>query len=107
MANDPPVMTTHGGDRKSDEVKNQGANGTLKRGQNHASYLTARIARDHPEILQRMKKGEFKSVRAAAIEAGIVNVPSNFDIALKSIKRLDRIELIDLQARITEMLKAR
>ncbi len=37
-----------------------------------AEYLTRRIARDNPELLERMKAGEFKSVRAAAIEAGIV-----------------------------------
>lgn len=37
-----------------------------------ADYLTARIARDHPGILDRMKAGEFRSVRAAALEAGIV-----------------------------------
>ncbi len=36
-----------------------------------SEYLTRRIARDNPEILERMKAGEFKSVRAAAIEAGI------------------------------------
>jgi hypothetical protein len=29
-----------------------------------ADYLTARIARDHPDILDRMKVGEYKSVRA-------------------------------------------
>jgi hypothetical protein len=34
-------------------------------------YLTSVIARDRPDILERMKQGEFKSVRAAAIEAGI------------------------------------
>jgi hypothetical protein len=34
--------------------------------------LAGRIARDHPEILARMKTGEFRSVRAAALEAGIV-----------------------------------
>ncbi len=34
--------------------------------------LTARIARDRPDVLERMKAGEFRSVRAAAIEAGIV-----------------------------------
>jgi hypothetical protein len=45
----------------------------LERG-NHADYLTARIARDFPDILERMKAGEFKSVRQAAIEAGIVKV---------------------------------
>jgi hypothetical protein len=32
----------------------------------------ARIARDHPEVLERMKRGEFTTVQAAAIEAGIV-----------------------------------
>jgi hypothetical protein len=40
-------------------------------GGNSTNYLTARIARDRPDILERMKAGEFKSVRAAAIEAGI------------------------------------
>jgi hypothetical protein len=37
-----------------------------------AEYLTARIARDAPEVLERMKAGEFTSVRAAAIAAGVV-----------------------------------
>jgi hypothetical protein len=32
----------------------------------------ARIARDHPDIPERMKAGEFRSIRAAAREAGIV-----------------------------------
>jgi len=41
---------------------------------NSAAYLTARIKRDHPEILKRMIAGEFKSVRQAAIEAGIVKI---------------------------------
>jgi site-specific DNA-methyltransferase (adenine-specific) len=39
---------------------------------NSAEYLTARIARDRPDILEQMKRGEFKSVRAAAKAAGIV-----------------------------------
>ena len=38
-----------------------------------AEYLTARIARDHPAILEDMKQGKYKSVRAAAIDAGIVD----------------------------------
>lgn len=36
-------------------------------------YLTARIARDRPDILERMKAGEYKSVRGAAIDAGIID----------------------------------
>ena len=38
---------------------------------NRSEYLTRRIARDHPEIHERMKLGEFTSVAAAAREAGI------------------------------------
>ena len=57
----------HGGERKEEE---QGNNVTLIRG-NDGNYLTRRIARDRPDVLDRMKAGEFKSVRAAAIEAGI------------------------------------
>jgi hypothetical protein len=38
----------------------------------NADYLTRRIARDHPDIFERMKAGEYKSVHAAALEAGIV-----------------------------------
>lgn len=37
-----------------------------------AEYLTRRIARDHPEIFERMKAGEYQSARAAALDAGIV-----------------------------------
>ncbi len=35
-------------------------------------YLMQRIARDYPDVLERAKKGEFLSVRAAAIAAGIL-----------------------------------
>jgi hypothetical protein len=42
------------------------------KGGDRAEYLAARIARDRPDILERMKAGEFPSVRAAAREAGII-----------------------------------
>ncbi len=45
----------------------QGAGRTLiGKGSESADYLTARIARDRPDILERMKDGEFPSVRASA-----------------------------------------
>jgi hypothetical protein len=44
----------------------------VSQGGTQAEYLAARIARDRPDILERMKLGEFSSVRAAAREAGIV-----------------------------------
>ncbi len=39
---------------------------------NRSQYLVNRIARDRPDILERMKAGEFVSVRQAAIAAGII-----------------------------------
>ena len=39
---------------------------------NKTDYLTARIARDRPDVWERMKRGEFNSVAAAAREAGII-----------------------------------
>ncbi len=39
---------------------------------NRSQYLVNRIARDRPDILERMKEGEFAYVRQAAIAAGII-----------------------------------
>jgi len=63
------------GDNQHTERGCDNITSSSKRG-TQASYLTSRIKRDHPEILERMKAGEFKSVRQAAIEAGIVKIPT-------------------------------
>jgi hypothetical protein len=39
---------------------------------NRRVYLVNRIARDRPDVLERMKAGEFEHVRAAARAAGIL-----------------------------------
>jgi len=61
------------------------------RGGENADYLTARIARDNPAILERMQAGEFKSVRAAAKEAGLVRptvrIPTDEPIAAARLIR--------------------
>ena len=44
-----------------EEEEDKGADVTFNRGSNSAPYLTARIARDHPDILERMKAGEYPS----------------------------------------------
>jgi hypothetical protein len=66
-AEEAKPLTTQGRPSKGD---GKGDNITFSRGDD-ADYLTRRIARDHPDILERMKAGEFTSVRAAALEAGI------------------------------------
>lgn len=54
-----------------------------------ADRLTRRIARDCPEVLERMKAGEFKSVRAAAIEAGIVKPETPADKLRKAFAKIE------------------
>ena len=53
-----------------------------------AEYLTARIARDRPDIWKRMQSGEFKSVAEAARAAGIFK-PRRKTVAL--LDDLDRV----------------
>jgi hypothetical protein len=57
-----------------DQQKARGSrfNRTLKRGSNSAAYLQARLRRDAPEVADALERGEIKSARAAAIEAGII-----------------------------------
>lgn len=68
-------LSWHGGDRRSDEARqsrqNQADNLSLKHG-TQAIYLKARLERDHPEIAAALDRGEHRSARAAAIEAGII-----------------------------------
>lgn len=71
----------HGGDRRSEDEEKPSLQRKLETHGNSADYLTARIARDHPEVLERMKVGEFRSVRQAAIAAGIVKVTTALERA--------------------------
>jgi hypothetical protein len=52
-----PPLGKHGGDRRSDKAREQGASGTLKRGGNNVSYLAQRINRDHPDIAAAVERG--------------------------------------------------
>jgi len=62
----------HGGDRRSTQAKgDQPDIVSLKHG-NQAAYLKARLRRDAPELADALDRGEIKSARAAAIEAGII-----------------------------------
>ena len=65
-------LTKHGeiGNGRADESRGDNITST-ERG-TAQSYLLRRLARDAPDILERVKTGEFKSARAAAIEAGII-----------------------------------
>lgn len=75
------TLRKHGGDRRSEvfQLQQQGGNRrqdqasdrSLKHGET-AAYIRARLQRDHPELAEALERGEFRSARAAAIEAGII-----------------------------------
>jgi hypothetical protein len=77
VAETRPILRQHGGYRTNH--KNNGKVGqpydvvrlTTKYG-NNRTYLLSRIERDRPDIFMRFHDGEFRSVRAAAMAAGIL-----------------------------------
>jgi hypothetical protein len=51
---------------------------------NDPAYLAARIKRDRPDIAAAVERGEYKSIREAAIQAGIIKKPDPVQIALRA-----------------------
>jgi hypothetical protein len=111
-------LEDHGGDRRTHdgnvpvECDVQGYYNNLERGTD-PEYLAARIARDHPDIQARIKQGEFKSVRSAAVAAGIVKPRKQFtvgrstdprDFAVKLSDELEHDFLVQLVAALNELL---
>jgi hypothetical protein len=86
-----------------DKPQNERYNRNLRFRGNSDDYITARIARDRPDILEDMKQGKYRSVRQAAIEAGIVNPKMRYSLPDDPIqaarylaKRVDREWLLCL-----------
>jgi hypothetical protein len=52
-----------------------------------ALYLTARLDRDHPEILDAYERGEYKSVRQAAIAAGLLKTRTRVERILRQLQQ--------------------
>jgi hypothetical protein len=72
-----------------------------------AAYLAARLQRDFPEIAKGLAKGKFKSVRAAAIEAGIVKPGISQSFARELGRQVDELEIENakLRAAMEQLLK--
>ena len=98
------VLGKHGGDRKSKKAKDQDDNIILIPGQGTSkAYLLARLNRDNPEIKARLDAGEFASVRAAAIEAGIVS--RSFQCPEDPAKAAKRLKLHFQGDRLAALIK--
>lgn len=78
-AEQPKELNGHAG-RPTKNNSDNSKNYTADKAGNSADYLTARIARDRPDILDGMKTGKYRSVRAAAIDAGIVEPKQRYQL---------------------------
>jgi hypothetical protein len=103
---------THGeigrGRASLDRVANGHSKPASQLSSNSWERILPRLARDAPEVLERVKAGEFRSARAAAIEAGIIkpvptiritnDMPAVAAKLCQHLTREQRIQLIDLLA---------
>jgi hypothetical protein len=87
-----PLTVQHG--YKITKLRGENSSG----GGTGAAYLLRRIASHHPVILARFQRGEFKSVRAAAREAGIIKEPAPFARVLALLPKLTEDERGKLHA---------
>lgn len=95
-----PALARHGNNQHTGGVDI--INSTKTPGGTDPAYLVSRLKRDAPEIAERLADGEFRSVRAAAIEAGIVKVPTAFERVQKLLPKLTDAE----RQQLREMLHA-
>lgn len=59
-----------------------------------AEYLLRRLARDNPEILDELEAGKIKSVRQAAIAAGIVKVKNADEKAVEAVRKAENVTVV-------------
>jgi hypothetical protein len=60
------------------------------------AYLLRRIAKKKPEILAAYERGEYPSVRAAAVAAEIISKPDPYNEIVKRLEKLSDEQLIQL-----------
>jgi len=89
---------------KKDDRYNVTVEHNKKRG-NSKEYQLKRLARDAPEVLEQLEKGEISSVRQAAIKAGIVKQKTNYEQVINKIKKFSKHELIMLKNELDKILK--
>lgn len=109
-------LAKHGGDRTLvQKVVHQDDNITLNKKGTSRDYLAARLSRDCPEILNEIGKGKkYRSVRAAAIAAGIIKpkVAIRFSpdepgsqIAGRLHQKLSDEQLVELRDALNDFLR--
>jgi hypothetical protein len=86
----------HGGDRRSEEARDQPSNRSLIKAGTNTAYTLARLRRDHPELAERVADGEL-SANAAAIEAGFRRRLTPFEQIVRLLPKLTADERAELR----------
>jgi hypothetical protein len=94
------ILGAHGGDRRSTQFSPKAKK--IKWGET-TEYLIARLKRDAPTIAEGLARGEYRSVRQAAIAAGIVKVPTALAQAKRLVNKLGSAEREELQAYLEQV----
>ena len=102
MAEAEPLMQ-HGeiGRGRADEDRPSDRR-SIKAGEN-AAYLAARIKRDRPDIAHAVERGEYRSMRAAAIAADIIKPPTPCQRVLRLLPKLTAEDRETVRQALDEM----
>jgi hypothetical protein len=71
---------------------------------NNISYLTDRIRSQHPDVFEALQRGEYTSVRAAAVDAGIRPKIAQHVATVEGFARSAKKHLSEAQ--VEELIKA-
>src|SRR3954452_9259424 len=81
--------------------KNSGSDTTTVLKKRDVTYLAVRLKRDHPEIAAAVERGEYRSMRQAAIVAGIIKSLTPYQQILRLLPKLSPEE----RDQLAEMLR--
>jgi hypothetical protein len=81
--------------------KNSGSDTTTVLKKRDVTYLAVRLKRDHPEIAAAVERGEYRSMRQAAIVAGITKSLTPYQQILRLLPKLSPEE----RDQLAEMLR--
>jgi len=77
---------------KAGNPHNSNSSQRIIKGGANSQYRRARLERDRPDILEAFNRGEYRSLRQAAIAGGIEKERSNLEKAQKAFEKLTKDE---------------
>ena len=83
------------------EEKDNPTNSRIETYGGNTDYTLRRLARDKPELLDAIERGEL-SVNAAAIQAGIRKKPTHEEVCIKAFRKCDQEQQVEILRILSE-----